>query len=63
MDCAKSLDADPGVALGRLEPGMSEHLGDVTDVRSTFEHQGGHAVAEQMAATSLVDRRSAQISP
>ena len=63
MDGTKSLDADLGVALRRLEASMAEHLGDVADVGPTLEHQGGHAMAEQMAAPSLVDPRLTQIGP
>ena len=55
MDVAESVDADAGVALGRFESGVAEHLGDVADVGSAFEHQSRDGVAEQVAAALLVD--------
>ena len=57
VDSTQPLDTDSGVALRCLETSRPEHLGDVSDVRSTFEHQGGHAVTEQVAAASLVGSR------
>jgi hypothetical protein len=44
-----------GVALGCLEPGVAEHFGDVADVCSAFEEEGGDGVAEEVAASFLVD--------
>ena len=37
-------DADFGVDLGGVEPGVSKQLLDVADVRSVFEHVRGARV-------------------
>ena len=38
---------------------MPEHLGHVADVGPAFEHQCGHAVAQQVTTAFLVDARGA----
>jgi hypothetical protein len=37
VNCSKPLDADAGVALGRVQIGVAEHLGDVSDVGPALE--------------------------
>ena len=56
----KAIDADAGVALCRLEPGVSQHLGHVANIGPAFEHEGGHAVTQEMATALLVDPGSDQ---
>ena len=34
--------------------GVAEHLLDEADIGAVFQHQGGHGVAEQVAAAVLV---------
>lgn len=63
MDRAEAVDADVGVALGCLEACVAEHLGDVADVGSAFEQEGGDAVSEKVAAPFLVDVSVAQVAP
>jgi hypothetical protein len=52
---AQSVNADPGVTLSRLEPGMTEHLGDVADIGPAFEHECRHGVTKKVTATSLLN--------
>src|SRR5205085_3739089 len=52
---AEAVDADTGVALGRFETDVAEHLGHVADVGAAFEHEGRDGMAEEMAAPLLVD--------
>lgn len=58
---AKPVDADAGVALSRVEVGVAEHLGDVSDVGPTFETEGGDTVAQQVAAAALVDAGQGEV--
>ncbi len=55
------FDAHACVALGGVQIGMSEHLGDVPDVGSAFEHECCNGVAEQVAAPVLVDAGGGQV--
>jgi hypothetical protein len=55
VDGAEAVDADMGVALGCLEAGVAEQFGDVADVGSAVEQEGGDGVAEEVAASLLVD--------
>jgi hypothetical protein len=63
VDGPEPVDADVGVALGGLETGVAEHLGDVADVGSSFEHEGGDGVAHEMAAAALVHARGCDVGP
>jgi hypothetical protein len=58
VDSSKSVDTDSRIALSRFKSGVSQHLGDIADIGSTFEHQGRDAVTQEVAATALVDARS-----
>ena len=39
VDCSKSLDADPGVALGRFEACVPEQLGDIPDIGASSSNK------------------------
>jgi hypothetical protein len=55
------FDADVGVALGRLQAYVAEHLGDLADVRPALEHQRRHRVAQQVTAAALGDPGDGQV--
>ena len=55
MDFAKVLDADFGVNGGGFELFVAEELLDDADVGPAFEHVGGAAVAQKMAAAGATD--------
>jgi len=62
MDRAQSFNAHPRVTLSRLKAGVTEHLADIADVSSSFEHQGCDAMAQQVAASTLVDAGTHQVA-
>ena len=55
MDVLEGADADVGVDLGGVEPGMAEHGLNVADVGAAFEHVGGATVAEEVAGPGFAD--------
>jgi hypothetical protein len=55
VDVLEGADADVGVDLGGVEPGVAEHGLDVADVGAAFEHVGGTAVAEEVAGPWFAD--------
>lgn len=55
VDLAQVVDADLGVNLGRVEPGVSEQLLDAAQVRAVFHHVRGAAVPQQVAGALLLD--------
>jgi hypothetical protein len=55
VDVLEGADADVGVDLGGVEPGVAEHGLNVADVGSAFEHVGGAAVAEEVARAGFGD--------
>ena len=55
VDFNQLLDVDVGVNLGGVEPGMSKHLLDVTQVGAVLQHQCGHRVPEQVATAVFGD--------
>lgn len=63
VDRSEAVDAHMGVALGCLEAGVAEHFGDVADVGSAFQQQGGDGVPEEVAAPFLVDVGVVQVAP
>ena len=50
-------DRDVRVNLGRGQFGVSEHLLDVTDIGSAFEHHRRHRVAKQMTGSGFAEAR------
>lgn len=54
-DGSQVINADSGVALGGFQPCVSEHLGRVTNIGTTFEHECGNCVAEEVTTASLLD--------
>jgi hypothetical protein len=57
MDFPQLEDADFGVNLRGVEPGMSEHLLDEPDVRPVLQHVRGARVPEQVATPQVADVR------
>ena len=51
VNLLEGTDADMGVNLGGVEPGMAEHLLNVADVGSSIEHVGGTGMPQEMAGT------------
>ena len=51
VDFAELDDGDVGVDLRGVEPGVSEKLLDVADVRAVLQHVGGARVAQHVART------------
>ena len=49
VDFDELLDVDACVNLGGIQPGVAEHLLDVTQIRAFLQHQGGHRVPKQVA--------------
>ena len=46
MDFAQLDDADVGIDLGGVEPGVTKHLLNEPDVRAVLQHVGRARVAE-----------------
>jgi hypothetical protein len=46
VNYSKAVDTDPCVTLSGLEASVPEHLGDVADVRPSFQHQSGNGMAK-----------------
>ena len=55
MDFAELDDGDVGVDLRGVEPGVSEKLLDVADVRAVLQHVGGARVAQHVAGAFPAD--------
>ena len=51
VDFPQLNDADFGVNLRGVEPGVSEHLLNEADVRAVLKHVRGAGVAEQVTAS------------
>ncbi len=62
MNRSESVDTDSCMALGGLKPGMAQHLCDIPDVSSAFEHQSGNLVTKEMAAPTFVHAGIGKIS-
>ena len=54
VDFDELADVDVGVNLGGVQPRVSEHLLDVTQVGAVLQYQRRHRVAEQMATAALL---------
>ena len=63
MNGAETVNADPGVALGGLQPRMTEHLGHVADIGPAFEHERCHSVTKKVTATSLLNAGPSDVMP
>jgi hypothetical protein len=55
MNFNELLDIDVRVNLGGVEPGVSKHLLDVTQVGAVLQHERGHRVPEQVATAIFGD--------
>ena len=53
MDFLQGFDTDVSVDLGGIEPCVSEHSLDMTNVRATVEHMGGAAMAEEVGGSGF----------
>jgi len=49
------FNADMGVDLRATQRGVAEHLLDVANVGSVFEHERGHGVAEDMGRSFFMN--------
>jgi hypothetical protein len=53
VDALQLAGEDLGAELGAGDARVTEHLLDEADLGATIEHQGGHAVPEEVTAASL----------
>ncbi|HVB90575.1 MAG TPA: hypothetical protein VND70_00585 [Acidimicrobiales bacterium] len=59
----KTVDADSRIELGGFQLCMSEHLGDVADIRTSFQHEGGDAVSKKVATSAFLDSSKSDVMP
>ena len=58
VDFFQIIDGNPGIYLGGLDAGMTQHLLDVSDRCSVFEHVGGTGVAQSVGGDFFPDCRA-----
>ena len=60
MHGAQAVNADPGVTLRGLQPGVTEHL-DASDVGPAFEHESRHGMTKEVTAPSFLNTGSSAV--
>ena len=63
MDGTQPIDAYPGIPLGRLQTRMTEQLGHVADVRTTFQHECGDGVPKEVATPTFLNSGLGDVTP